>query len=122
MKEVEQYTGVGKPPHYDLILRGAMPDGSTPPDLSLPVTLTGVKQPTTITLEREAQTSVGYLFGSSEQEGKGRCFAIILAATSTLHYFLETKYLCQVFYHKFECINHWMATLAFFPENKHQVK
>ena len=55
MKEVEQYSGVGKPPRFDLILKAAMPDGSTPPDLTLPVTLTGVKQPTTITLEREAQ-------------------------------------------------------------------
>ena len=55
MKEVEQYTGVGKPPRFDLILKAAMPDGTTPPDLTLPVTLTGVKQPTTITLEREAQ-------------------------------------------------------------------
>ena len=58
-KDVEQYTrtGVGKPPYYEMTLRADLPDGSTPPDLTLPVTLTGVKQPTTILLEREAKMS-----------------------------------------------------------------
>ena len=37
-----------------MILR-AVDDGSTPPDLTLPVTLTGVEQPTTITLKRDAE-------------------------------------------------------------------
>ena len=56
---MEQYTcnGVDKPPYCEMTLRAT--DGSTPPDLTLPVTLTGVKQPTTITLEREAQKSDG---------------------------------------------------------------
>ena len=47
---MEQYTcnGVDKPPYCEMTLRAT--DGSTPPDLTLPVTLTGVKQPTTITL------------------------------------------------------------------------
>ena len=55
---VEQYyTGVGKPPYCEMTLRAA--DGSTPPDLTLPVILSGVKQPTTITLERVAETTDG---------------------------------------------------------------
>ena len=53
-KNVEQYTGVGKPPYCEMTLRAA--SDSTPPDLTLPVTLTGVKQPTTIILEREHET------------------------------------------------------------------
>ena len=73
---VEQYTGEGEPPYCEMTLRAAMSDGSTPPDLTLPVTLTGVKQPTTITLEREAQKSlVDDIFGLSEQE-TGKQFAI----------------------------------------------
>ena len=55
--DIEAYTGVGKPPHCEMTLRAA--DGSTPPVLTLPVTLTGVKQPTTITLERVAETTDG---------------------------------------------------------------
>ena len=54
---VEQYTGEGEPPYCEMTLRAA--DGSTPPDLTVPVTLTGVKQPTTITLERVAETTDG---------------------------------------------------------------
>ena len=54
---VELYAGVGKPPYSEMTLRAA--DGSTPPDLTVPVTLTGVKQPTTITLERVAETTDG---------------------------------------------------------------
>ena len=60
---VEQYTGEGEPPYCEMTLRAA--DGSTPPDFTLPVTLTGVKQPTTITLERVATAD---MFGKSEQE------------------------------------------------------
>ena len=52
---VEQYTGEGEPPYCEMTLRAA--DGSTPFDLTLPVTLTGVKQPTTIRLERVAETT-----------------------------------------------------------------
>ena len=54
---VEQYTGVGKPPYCEMTLRAA--DDSTPPDLTVPVTLTGLKQPTTITLERVVETTEG---------------------------------------------------------------
>ena len=72
---VEQYTGEGDPPYCEMTLRAAMPDGSTSPDLTLPVTLTGVKQPTTITLERKAQKSLDDIFGLSEQE-TGKQFAI----------------------------------------------
>ena len=59
--DIEAYTGVGKPPYCEMTLRAA--DGSTPPDLTLPVTLTGLKQPTTITLERV----VADVFGKPEQ-------------------------------------------------------
>ena len=52
---VEQYTGYGYPPYCEMILMRADDDGSTPPDLTLPVTLTGVEQPTTITLKRDAE-------------------------------------------------------------------
>ena len=55
--DIEAYTGGGKPPYCEMTLRAA--DGSTPPDLTLPVTLTGVRQPTTITLERVAETTDG---------------------------------------------------------------
>ena len=61
--DIEAYTGVGKPPYCEMTLRAA--DGSTPPDLTLPVTLIGVKQPTTITLERMVTAD---MFGNSEQE------------------------------------------------------
>ena len=54
---VEQYTGEGRPPYCEMTLRAA--DNSTPPDLTLPVILTGVKQPTTIILERVAETGDG---------------------------------------------------------------
>ena len=54
---VEQYIALGKPPYCEMTFRAAMSDGSTPPDLTLPVTLTGVKRPTTITLERVAETT-----------------------------------------------------------------
>ena len=53
---LEQYTGEGEPPYCEMTLRAA--DDSTPPDLTLPVTLTGVKLPITITLERVAETVV----------------------------------------------------------------
>ena len=61
--DIEVYTGVGKPPYCEMTLRAA--DGSTPPDLTLPVTLTGVKQQVTITLEREATADI---YGKLEQE------------------------------------------------------
>ena len=62
---VEQYTGVGKPPYCEMMLKAAMPDNSTPPDLTLPVTLTGVKQPTT-RLERVAETSLTDIVGKEK--------------------------------------------------------
>ena len=52
---VEQYTGYGYPPYCEMTLRAATDDDTTPPDLTLPVTLTGVEQPTTIILERVAE-------------------------------------------------------------------
>ena len=50
---VEQYTGEGKPPYCEMIIR------TDACDFTYPVTLTGVKQPTTITLERVAETTDG---------------------------------------------------------------
>ena len=63
--DIEAYTGVGKPPCSEMTLKANMSDGSTPPDLTLPVALTGVKQPTTIILERVATAEI---FGKLEQE------------------------------------------------------
>ena len=71
-KDVEQYTGVGKPPYCEMTLR-ADADGSTPPDLAVPVTLTGVKTPTTIMLEREARDIWKELSPSSEHERGKPC-------------------------------------------------
>ena len=51
---VEQYTGYGYPPYCEMTLRATDSD-SIPPDLTLPVTLTGVRKPITITLERAAE-------------------------------------------------------------------
>ena len=81
--DIEAYTGVGKPPYCEMTLRAAaMSDGSTP-DLTLPVTLTGVKQPTTITLERAAETTDGVVRSPStplaESPGK-----IILLVTGLI--------------------------------------
>ena len=71
------YTGVGKPPYCEMTLRAA--DGSTPSDLTLPVTLTGVKQPTTITLERVAETTDGVVRRSCTSLAKshGTCFIVL---------------------------------------------
>ena len=63
---VEQYTGEGDPPYCEMTLKGAMPDGSTPPDLTLPINITGVKESTTITLKRDAQKSLEHILGNSE--------------------------------------------------------
>ena len=70
---VEQYTGEGEPPYCEMTLRAA--DSSTPSDLTLTVTLTGVRQTTTITLERVAQQSLDDIFAPLEQE-TGKQFAI----------------------------------------------
>ena len=125
---MEQYTctGVNKPPYCEMTLRAT--DGSTPPDLTLPVTLTGVKQPTTITLEREAQKSDGdickELSLSSERET-----GIAISFVEAIHVFTvlfnldtydSTKYLCQVLYHK-EGTNHWKITVAFLSSKQRLV-
>ena len=54
---------MSKPPHCEMTVRAAMPDGSIPPDLTLPVTITGVKEP--IILERKAKED---MFAQSNQE------------------------------------------------------
>ena len=66
---VEQYNGECEPPHvvisikyyYDYVT-------STIPKLSLPVTLTGVKQPTTVILKRVPETPSGYVIPLSYVE------------------------------------------------------
>ena len=75
---VEQYTGEGVPPYCEMTLRAA--DGSTPPDLTLPVILTGVKQPTTITLERVAVTTDGvvHLPATPLAKSPGQCYSILV--------------------------------------------
>ena len=55
---VQKYTGTGEPPFCEIAVIANDDDGSTPPDLTLPVTLTGVEQPTTITLKRDAERPV----------------------------------------------------------------
>ena len=72
-KDVEQYTltGVNKPPCCEMTVKAA--DGSTPPDLTLPVIFTGVKQPTTITLEREAQQCITEESSLSSEQETGNC-------------------------------------------------
>ena len=53
---VEGYTGEGEPPCIVMTLNS---DESTPPDLSLPVTLTGVREPNnTILIERAVEGAV----------------------------------------------------------------
>ena len=59
---------MGKPPHCEMTLRAAMPDGSTPPDLTLPVTITGVKEP--IILERKANAAIVFVHESNQELGK----------------------------------------------------
>ena len=123
--DIEAYTGVNKPPYCEMTLRAA-DHGSTPPDLTLPVTLNGVKRPTTITLERVATAD---MFGKSEQEGElivteyimnSNLLPVIMAVFLADSYD-STKYMCQVFYHKEET-NHWKATIAFFTKEKQTVE
>ena len=53
-----RYTGEGEPPCIVMLLR-AVSDETTPPDLSLPVTLTGVREPNNIiVIERTAESNV----------------------------------------------------------------
>ena len=121
---MEQYTGVGKPPYCEMTLR-ADADGSTPPDLTLPVTLTGVKQSTTIILERMAQQSYEDIWKesslSSEQEtGKLVCLIHMCCFIFIADTYDSTKYMCQVFYHK-EGTNHWTVTVTFLPSSKQRL-
>ena len=52
---VERYTGEGEPPCIVMTLR-AVSDEATPPKLTLPVTLTGVREPNNIiVIERTAE-------------------------------------------------------------------
>ena len=105
-----------------MTIKPAMPDGSTPPDLTLPVTITGVKNSPTITLERKAKAAIVFVHESNQELGKiivcwQWCLWVMFIADS----YDSTMYMCQAFYHK-GGINHWKATLAFFPKEKQLVK
>ena len=56
-ESITSYTGEGEPPCIVMTLR-AVSDETTPPDLSLPVTLTKVKEPDTILIKRLAEGNV----------------------------------------------------------------
>ena len=67
---MEGYTGDGEPPCIMMTLR-AVSDETTPPDLSLPVTLRGLdhSQSSTIILERKGEMPVsGYQFTSKVKQ------------------------------------------------------
>ena len=56
---MEGYTGKGEPPCIVMVFR-AVSDKATPPDLSLPVTLTGVrKQSKELQIHRPVEGNVG---------------------------------------------------------------
>ena len=70
---VEQYTGEGKPPYCEMTVRA-----SDACDFTLPVPLIGVKQPTTITLGRVAETTDGVvcLPATPLAKSHGQCFIL----------------------------------------------
>ena len=116
---VEQYTGEGEPPRCEMTLRAA--DGSTPPNLTLPVTLTGVKPPTTITMERVAETSDGVVRLPVTPLAKSPGQFLSHCELFYENYYSDSaKLVCQVFYHK-KGNNCWKATFAFYPEDKAEV-
>ena len=65
---MERYNGVGNPPVCILTLKPIFDESaSVTPNLTLPVILDGVKQPSTITLNRRAETSEGGICPTSEE-------------------------------------------------------
>ena len=69
---MERYTGEGEPPCIVMILR-ADPDETTPPDLSLPVTLHGLDhfQSSMIILERKGELPLtGYEFNPEVEQSE----------------------------------------------------
>ena len=67
---MEEYTGEGEPPCIVMTLR-AVSKETTPPDLQLTVTLTGVRGPNTITLERKAERALGEYFPLNQESSAG---------------------------------------------------
>ena len=65
---MEKYTGKGEPPCIVMTLR-ADSDETTPPDLSLPVTLTGGKLSQPLKLERKADIPIGEYYISHLDTG-----------------------------------------------------
>ena len=56
---MEGHTGEGEPPCIVMTLGSAVPDETTPPKLTLPVILTGVREPNNIlVIERTAEDEV----------------------------------------------------------------
>ena len=65
---VERYNDKGEPPCIVMTLR-AVSEKTTPPDLSLPVTLTGVKLSQPLKLERKADIPTGDYCNSHHDTG-----------------------------------------------------
>ena len=64
---MEGYTGAGEPPCIVMTLK-ADSDETTPPDLSLPVTLTGVEISQHLKLERRADIATGKILNSHHHD------------------------------------------------------
>ena len=55
--DIAGYTGVGSPPHIEMLITAAS-NKTTPPDLTVEAKLKGVQKPTIIKFEKEAQNVV----------------------------------------------------------------
>ena len=67
---MEGYTGEGEPPCIVMTLKT---DDTSPPDLSLPIILTGVREPNnTLLIKRPAEGNVIYLGGQSPEAYSSR--------------------------------------------------
>ena len=72
---MEGYTGEGEPPCIVMTLRAESKE-TTPPDLQLTVTLTGVRGPNTITLERKAERALGEYFPLNQESSGWYSFTL----------------------------------------------
>lgn len=77
---VDQYNGECEPPHFVISIKFNYDDVTSTirPKLSLPVTLTGVKQPTSIILKRVPETPSGYVLPLSPFEKSPGQLVVIL--------------------------------------------
>ena len=110
-----------KPPRYEMTLRADK--SNTPPNLILPVTITGVKKRFVITLERAAQPLEYNIIRKepslSSQEELGKLQAHIHEDSFAIYFISDThdKYMCQVFYHKIK-FNNWIVSVLFFSKEQ----